>query len=124
MTKPIVSVMALILVEQGRMRLDDMLVQFNPAFRNMRVLLPEDSLQPAARPILIEDLLNHRAGFSYEFITGCHIAPGYDAIGLTSAGERSLDEVMAGLATQPLAFQPGSQSVSIQCLHRCTCPLL
>ena len=55
MTKPIVSVMALILVEQGGMRLYDMLAQFNPAFRNMRVLLTEGSLQPAVRPIVIED---------------------------------------------------------------------
>ena len=122
MTKPIVSVMALILVEQGGMRLYDMLAQFNPAFRNMRVLLTEGSLQPAVRPIVIEDLLTHRAGFTYEFITGCHIAPGYDAIGLTSTGDCSLDEMMAGLATQPLAFQPGSQfrySVCTDVLAHC-----
>jgi CubicO group peptidase (beta-lactamase class C family) len=109
MTKPIVSVMALILIEQGKLRLYDMLPQYNPAFRNMRVLLPNGELQPANRPITVEDLLTHRSGFSYEFITGCHIAPGYDAIDLNSDGSASLDEMMERLATQPLAFQPGTQ---------------
>ena len=123
MTKPIVSVMALILIEQGKLRLYDMLPQFNPAFRNMRVLLPNGQLQPAARPITVEDLMTHRAGFTYEFITGCHIAPGYDAINLSADGASSLDEMMAKLASQPLAFQPGSQfrySVSTDVLaHVC-----
>lgn len=109
MTKPVVSIVALMLIEQGRLRLYDMLAQFNPAFRSMRVLLPSGELTPAARPIHVEDLLTHRAGFSYEFIAGCHIAPGYDAIDLISDGECSLDEMMARLATQPLAFQPGTQ---------------
>ncbi len=122
MTKPIVSVMTLILIEQGRMRLYDMLPQYNPAFQAMRVLLPDGSLLPAHRPITIEDLLTHRAGFSYEFITGCHIAPGYDAINLTSDGQGSLDDMMAQLATQPLAFQPGTQyrySVCTDVLAHC-----
>jgi CubicO group peptidase (beta-lactamase class C family) len=109
MTKPIVSVMAMILIEQGKLRLYDMLPQFNSAFRNMRVLLPSGEMAPANRPILVEDLFTHRAGFTYEFIAGCHIAPGYDAIDLASDGTCSLDEMMKKLATQPLAFQPGSQ---------------
>ena len=109
MTKPIVSVMALMLMEQGKLRLYDALAQFNPAFSNMRVLLPDGSLLPAVRPILVEDLMTHRSGFTYEFITGCHIAPGYDAIDISADGKSSLGEMMAKLASQPLAFQPGSQ---------------
>jgi CubicO group peptidase (beta-lactamase class C family) len=109
MTKPIVSVMAMILIEQGKLRLYDMLAQYNPAFRSMMVLLPSGELGPATRPILVEDLFTHRAGFTYEFIAGCHIAPGYDAINIAGDGQCSLDEMMTKLATQPLAFQPGSQ---------------
>jgi len=109
MTKPIVSVMAMILIEQGKLRLYDMLAQYNPEFQNMRVLLPSGELAPANRPILVEDLFTHRAGFTYEFIAGCHIAPGYDAMDIASDGQCSLDEMMSKLATQPLAFQPGSQ---------------
>ncbi len=109
MTKPIVSVMAMILVEQGKLRLYDMLAQYNPAYRAMRVLLPSGELAPAQRPILVEDLFTHRAGFTYEFIAGCHIAPGYDAMDIAGDGQCSLDEMMEKLATQPLAFQPGTQ---------------
>ena len=109
MTKPVVSVMAMILIEQGKLRLYDMLAQYNPAFGRMRVLLPSGELAPAQRPILVEDLFTHRAGFTYEFIAGCHIAPGYDAMDIAGDGQGSLDEMMAKLATQPLAFQPGSQ---------------
>ena len=109
MTKPIVSVMAMILIEQGKLRLFDMLAQYNSAFQSMRVLLPSGEIEPAKRPILVEDLFTHRAGFSYEFIAGCHIAPGYDAINLSSDGASTLDEMMTKLSAQPLAFQPGSQ---------------
>lgn len=109
MTKPIVSIMALMLIEAGRLRLYDFLPQFNRAFAMMKVLSPDGTLAPAHRMITVEDLLTHRAGFTYEFITGCHIAPGYDAIALSEDGTVSLDEMMAKLATQPLAFQPGSQ---------------
>jgi CubicO group peptidase (beta-lactamase class C family) len=109
MTKPIVSVMAMILIEQGKLRLFDMLAQYNSAFQSMRVLLPSGEIEPAKRPILVEDLFTHMAGFSYEFIAGCHIAPGYDAINLSSDGASTLDEMMTKLSTQPLAFQPGSQ---------------
>ena len=109
MTKPVVSVLALMLVEAGRLRLYDFLPKFNHAFARMMVLSPDGTLAPAQRPITVEDLLTHRAGFTYEFITGCHIAPGYDAIALSEDGAVSLDEMMSKLATQPLAFQPGSQ---------------
>ncbi|NJN52490.1 MAG: beta-lactamase family protein [Gammaproteobacteria bacterium] len=109
MTKPIVSTMALILVEQGKLRLYDVLPQFNSAFSNMLVLLPNGRLVPAERPITVEDLLTHRAGFTYEFITGCHIAPLYEKVKVSSDGHISLDEMMKRVADVPLAFQPGSQ---------------
>jgi CubicO group peptidase (beta-lactamase class C family) len=108
MTKPIVSVMALILIEQGRLRLFDFLPQFNPAFARMRVLHPSGRIEPAERPITVEDLLTHRAGFTYEFITGCHVAPMYSQAEIAGDGHRSLEDMMELLAQQPLAFQPGS----------------
>jgi len=109
MTKPVVSVMALILIEQGKLRLYDFLPQFDAAFANMRVLLPSGQLSPAERPITVEDLLTHRAGFTYEFISGCHIAALYDAARVTIDGHCSLEEMMKRLAPIPLAFQPGTK---------------
>ncbi|MEQ8483240.1 MAG: serine hydrolase domain-containing protein [Pseudomonadales bacterium] len=109
MTKPVVSVLALMLMEQGKLRLFDPLSSYDPGFANMMVLTADGRLRPAERPILVEDLLTHRAGFSYEFITGCHIAPLYQQHEISSDGLCSLTEMMDRLAALPLAFQPGSQ---------------
>lgn len=109
MTKPIVSVLALMLMEQGKLRLFDPVSMYNPAFANMLVLEASGKLRPAERPILVEDLITHRAGFTYEFITGCHIAPLYQQNSISSDGLCSLEEMMERLAELPLAFQPGSQ---------------
>ncbi len=109
MTKPITSVMALILIEQGKLRLYDMLPQFDKRFAQMTVLSANGQIAPAQRPITVEDLLTHRAGFTYEFIPACHIAPYYQAAEISGDGRISLDEMMGRLAEQPIAFQPGSQ---------------
>src|SRR5580692_282603 len=69
MTKPITSVAALMLVEEGRIALSDSIVRYAPEFAHMRVLRsPNGSLDetdPAERPITFEDLLTHRAGLTY-----------------------------------------------------------
>lgn len=109
MTKPVVSVLALQLIEQGRLRLYDPVAAFDARFARPRVLLPTGQLLPANRPITVEDLLTHRAGFTYEFISGCHLAPSYQRARISSDGTCSLDEMMRRLAELPLAFQPGSQ---------------
>ncbi len=119
MTKPIVSLLALQLVELGRLRLYDMVAQYDARFAQMTVLTPDGGIVPASRPITVEDLLTHRAGFTYEFIHGCHIAQYYREAGITGDGLCSLDEMMARLCNLPLAFQPGSKwrySVSIDVL--------
>ena len=109
MTKPVISVLALMLMEQGKLRLYDLVSTFDPAFANMQVLLATGQLLPAERPITVEDLFTHRAGFSYEFITGCHIAPLYQSQRISSDGLCSLAEMMERLAELPLAFQPGTR---------------
>ncbi len=109
MTKPVVSVLALILIEQGKLRLYDALVQFNRAFAGMRVLHPDGRLEPANRFITVEDLITHRAGFTYPFIHGCHISPYYRQARILEDGIIDLDEMMARLAKLPLAFQPGTR---------------
>jgi CubicO group peptidase (beta-lactamase class C family) len=108
MTKPLISVLALQLIEQGRLRLSDLLPQFDDRFARMMVLTPEGQIQAAERPITVEDLLTHRAGFTYEFVHGCHIAQYYREAKL-SYNNDSLDEMMGNLATLPLGFHPGSK---------------
>lgn len=107
MTKPPVSVLALQLIEQGRLRFTDLLPQFDDRFARMIVLTPGGQIQPAHRPITVEDLLTHRAGFTYEFLPG-HIGQYYREAKV-SYNDDSLDEMMGRLAELPLGFHPGTE---------------
>ena len=109
MTKPIVSMVALALIEQGKLHLYDPIAAHDSRFGQMRVLMPNGALVAADRPITVEDLITHRAGFTYEFITGCHVAKYYQDEEIVSKGSETLTEMMGRLAKLPLAFHPGSQ---------------
>ena len=108
MTKPVVSVMALILVQRGQLRLSDFLMQYIPAFATTQVLCDRGSEAPL-RPITIEDLLTHRSGLSYDFVPNCPVAAQYAEIDLIKRTEQSLEEFANTIAEFPLAFQPGTQ---------------
>ncbi|ASJ70407.1 serine hydrolase domain-containing protein [Granulosicoccus antarcticus] len=109
MTKPIVSVYCLQLIEQGLLQLDDTISRWLPAFAGQRVLGADGSLQACQRAITIEDLLTHRAGLSYDFLPGCPVADQYRAAALAADGSRSLQDLSAALASMPLAHQPGTR---------------
>ena len=113
MTKPITSVAALTLVEEGRIALSDPISRWAPEFSAMRVLRspsgPLDQTDPAERPITFEDLLTHRAGFTYgSFHTG-PLAQAYaDALGGDIDSDVDPDDWIARLAALPLVDQPGA----------------
>lgn len=107
MTKPVISAAAMMLVEQGRLRLFDPLVAFLPEFADMQVLQPDGGLQPASL-ITIEHLLTHRAGFSYGFLPDCPVGALYQQADLRDTG-LSLAELVRRIAGLPLAFQPGTE---------------
>jgi CubicO group peptidase (beta-lactamase class C family) len=69
MTKPITSMAALMLFEEGRFALNDSIARWAPEFSQMRVLRSAigslDQTDPAERPITFEDLLTHRSGLTY-----------------------------------------------------------
>ena len=71
MTKPVTSVAALMLMEEGKLTLTDPITKWAPEFADMRVLKsaagPLEETYPAPRDITIEDLLTHRAGLAYGF---------------------------------------------------------
>ncbi|MEH6519364.1 MAG: serine hydrolase domain-containing protein [Halioglobus sp.] len=108
MTKPVVSIMALILIERGQLRLSDFLMQYIPAFATTEVLC-DNGTEPPLRPIMIEDLLTHRSGLSYDFVPGCPVADQYSDTGLLNGIDRNLEEFADCLASFPLAFHPGSR---------------
>ena len=109
MTKPIVSIAALQLVEAGKLRLYDPVASYIPAFADVQVQTADGQLQPLHRPMLVEDLLTHRAGLSYDFLPDCAIAGHYRQAMLAGDATRSLAEFNAVLAGMPLAWQPGSR---------------
>ena len=108
MTKPIVSVMALLLVQRGQLRLSDSVMQFIPAFADTEVLCA-GGVEPQMRPITIEDLLTHRSGVSYDFVPDCPVGKRYLEADLLNGVQYSLAEFADVIAGFPLAFQPGSQ---------------
>ena len=70
MTKPIVSVAAMMLVEEGRLLLTDPLAKYLPGLRRdegRRRTNGKLELVPAERPITIQDLLRHTSGLTYGF---------------------------------------------------------
>ena len=70
MTKPIVSVAAMMLVEEGRMLITDPLSEYIPAFAETKVGVENGDrldLVPLKRPITIQDLMRHTSGLTYGF---------------------------------------------------------
>lgn len=113
MSKPIVSVAALSLWEDGRFALDEPITRWAPEFAAMRVLRTPagalDDTEPAARAITFGDLLTHRAGFTYgDFWPGPLASAHAAALGGDIDSPLSPDAWVAGLASLPLVAQPGT----------------
>lgn len=113
MSKPITSVAALQLVEEGRIDLEDPVHRWAPELAQPRVLRqpngPLADTVPAARPITFLDLLTHRAGFTYGPFWRGPIAAAHDQIlGPDIDNPRSPDAWISALAQLPLIDQPGA----------------
>jgi CubicO group peptidase (beta-lactamase class C family) len=123
MTKPIVSVAAMTLVEEGRLLITDPVSKYIPAFAEMKVGVErgaELDLVPAKRPITIQDLMRHTSGLTYGFTGGSQVQKLTQAAGLTSP-ERTSAEHIEVIARLPLQHQPGEvweYSVSTDVLGR------
>lgn len=112
MTKPVTSVAALMLVDEGKWALTDPISRWAPGFADMRVLRsptgPLDETDPAVREITVDDLLTHRAGLTYSSFHPGPIQPAYDAaLGGQIDSPVAPDDWIAALATLPLIDQPG-----------------
>ena len=107
MTKPIVSVAAIRLIEACKISLYSNIQDFIPSFKYLKVLRPTGELERLKRPITLADLLTHTAGLSYNFNMGCSVAQFYQQENILNDSESSLEEMVDKIATLPLAFQPG-----------------
>jgi len=115
MTKPLTSVAAMMLVEEGRLSLDDHVARYIPAFADTRVLRSkkgalEDTRQIEA-PMTIRHLMTHTSGLTYGvFDPDSPVAAAYQSADIDSNPKGSTLDVWADdLAEIPLLFQPGSQ---------------
>ena len=111
MTKPVVSVAVMMLVEQGRLLLTDPVARFLPEFANQRVAVERDgqvTLEPVHQPATVQDLLRHTAGLTYEFLGSAHVQRLYAQAQIGSR-ERSNAAFCETLASLPLFHPPGSQ---------------
>lgn len=116
MTKPITSVAALILVEEGKLRLDDPVSRFIPSFKGQHALAEvagadgKKPVVPVTREVTVHDLLTHTSGLAYGFMAPPELGPLYREAripdGLT-ATEGTLAEQLEPIGSLPLAFQPG-----------------
>jgi CubicO group peptidase (beta-lactamase class C family) len=113
MTKPITSLAALALVDEGKIALNDPISTYAPEFSQMRVLRsPDGPLQEtgdSARPITVEDLLTHRSGLTYADFHRGPIGQAYrEALGGEIDSYVAPNDWIRRLANLPLIGQPGS----------------
>src|SRR6202795_1672493 len=112
MSKPITSVAAMMLVEDGKLRLDDPLSKYIPAFAEAKVGVEKPDgklvLEPLQRPITIEDLLRHTSGLTYGFYGDSAVRKLYANSGLFD-GDLDNAAFAGRLAKLPLAEQPGTR---------------
>jgi CubicO group peptidase (beta-lactamase class C family) len=110
MTKPIVSVAAMMAVEEGLLQLADPVGKYLPDFAKPQVgelVGGELRLRPASRAATVHDLLRHTAGLTYEFLGSHPVQRLYAPLRLGS-NQRSLTQFCQDLAALPLLADPGS----------------
>jgi CubicO group peptidase (beta-lactamase class C family) len=111
MTKPIVSLAALMLAEEGVLQLSDPVSKYLPEFANQQVAVEEGGdlrLQPSRRDATVHDLLRHTAGLTYEFLGSNAVQRQYEAADIANRS-RTNAEFCKVLAALPLADQPGAR---------------
>jgi CubicO group peptidase (beta-lactamase class C family) len=118
MTKPIVSVAAMMLLEEGKFQLDDPVEKYLPAFKDAMVLV-EDIEVPQSHPFTIRELMSHQAGLTYGVFSDTAVDKRYRAAKILR--NKDLAEMVEALGQIPLLNQPSSKwvySVSADVLGR------
>jgi CubicO group peptidase (beta-lactamase class C family) len=116
MTKPFTSVAMMMLVEDGKVLLNDPVSRYLPALKNLQVSVPRVGAQtgtvayapvPAEEEMTIQDLLRHTSGLVYEDTSHPEVKAAYLKEGVTWKDVTPAEQV-ARLARVPLAHQPGT----------------
>jgi CubicO group peptidase (beta-lactamase class C family) len=115
MSKPVTTVAAMMLVEDGRMKLEDPIALYLPEFAKMTVGVekpdaagaPSLETVPARRPITVQDLMRHTSGITYGFFGPGLVKKSYNDANI-NAGDPDNKEFSQRIAKLPLAYQPGT----------------
>ena len=126
MSKPITSVAAMMLYEQGCFQLDDPVAKYIPAFAHTPVWRGGSAslseTEPQSNPMLVKHLMSHTSGLTYGFMNSNVVDGEYRSEDIEFINfQYSLAEIVTRLAKIPLISQPGSQwnySVSTDVLGR------
>ena len=125
MTKPITTTAAMILYEEGKLRLDDPVEKYLPAFKNQKVLI-DGALVDVTHAITIRELMSHTAGLTYGIFGNSPIDQKYriamfgedhqfnfsnTTINADGNKIKSLDDLVNAIGPIPLQYQPGTQWV-------------
>jgi CubicO group peptidase (beta-lactamase class C family) len=121
MTKPITTVAAMILVDEGKIDLDDPVSKFLPEFKELRVHAGKgDETVAAQREVTIRDLMRHTSGMTYGVFGNSPVDQLYKKQGIFAPGD-TLQDMVTKLGKLPLMHQPGTRwhySVSTDVLGR------
>ncbi len=115
MTKPITSVAAMMLIDDGKLKLSDPVSKYIPSFANIKVGVerkagngdPQLELVPLSRPISILDLMRHTSGITYGFYGDSLVRKTYAKANIF-AGDPDNAEFAERIARLPLQEQPGT----------------
>jgi CubicO group peptidase (beta-lactamase class C family) len=141
MTKPVTGMATMMLIDEGKLGLDQPLDEILPQFANMQVQkvydgpITADNLEPAQRPITIRQMLTHTAGLGYGIIQSGPIAEAFRARGVVpglvtrlqvlpvfrGTPVQGLEAFADRVAELPLVYQPGtkwSYSIGFELLGR------
>ena len=109
MTKPIVSVGVMMLIEEGKIQLDDPIKSHLPQLADLKVLVDEEKVIAKREPT-VRDLLRHTAGFTYGFFGTSKVDLLYFQAGILSKANDTA-AFLEKVASLPLAYHPGEEWV-------------
>jgi len=108
MTKPITSVAAMMLYEQGKLKLDDPVSKYIPKFKSLKVYAESGKHEDQTREMSVRDLFRHTSGLTYGFFGNTPVDKMYMAKSVLDR-DSSLQDMIDKLSEIPLLHQPGTK---------------